>query len=535
MPAEIPHDADVLIVGMGPTGVALAGLLGQAGVRTAVFDKLPDLYPLPRAAAIDHEAMRIAQQLGLADRLRPHVTPYRASEYRGVDGQVIKRLDSPPPPHRSGWDPMLAFDQPAFEHLLRDRVRALPAVTASLDCEVTSFGQDEGSVWAAVRPIGSAATTRVSGRYLVACDGGASPTREALGITMTDLGFHENWLVVDAVIDDDDALQRLPSSQVQYCDPRRPATYVSLVGRRRRWEIMLDAGELPVGAVAVEDVWPWLQQWITPGEARILRSAAYMFHALVADEWRRERIFLAGDAAHMTPPFMAQGMAQGMRDAQNLAWKLTAALRAEAAADQLLGTYQQERRPHVLATTMRTIELGRVICERDEIAARQRDRDLVGEDGEAVPVTYRSTFLPPLAAGPLVDTASPGAGHILPQPYVTQGARTCLLDDVAGYGFRLIATSALTDDERTSLEHAIAPIGGRVLRIHRAGSATSAAPTELVERDDVMNTWLAELGSTIAIARPDHYVYATAPTAERALIQLTDLVAAVDGYQHSRA
>jgi 3-(3-hydroxy-phenyl)propionate hydroxylase len=532
------RDADVLIVGMGPVGVTLAGLLGQNGISTIVFDKLSGLYPLPRAAGMDHEVMRIAQELGVADRLEPHVVPYRSSQYRGVHGQVIKRLDSPPPPHRLGWDPMMAFDQPAFEGVLRERVGELAGVSVHLDTEVAAVGQDDASVWADVRASGSSGGKRISASYLVACDGGASPIRRQLGITMTDLGFHESWLVVDAIIEDDAAHDRLPDTQVQYCEPRRPATFINLVGRHRRWEIALEPGELPVGPVSNDAVWPWLERWIKPGEARIWRAAAYMFHGLVADQWRQGRILLAGDATHMTPPFMAQGMAQGLRDVHNLAWKLQAVLEGRA-TDQLLDTYEAERRPHVVKATQHTINLGRIISERDERVALARDHELLGDHPGEVPVTYRSNFLPALDAG-LIATASPGAGEILPQPFVLAtpdpgGVDVARLDDVVGTGFRVIVTSAVSERDRARLQEAIAPLGGRTVRIHPPEASAAPGGTTLVERDGVLTAWLAGLPAAIAIARPDHYVYATAESVDRALAHLADLRAAASSAPHVAA
>ncbi|MFI6367708.1 bifunctional 3-(3-hydroxy-phenyl)propionate/3-hydroxycinnamic acid hydroxylase [Nocardia sp. NPDC050630] len=523
MPTDRKIDADVLIVGMGPTGVALAGLLGQNGVTAAVFDKLPGLYPLPRAAGMDHEVMRIAQELRVSRALAPHVVPYRASQYRGVDGQVIKRLASPPPPYRLGWDPMFAFDQPAFETLLRERVATLPSVDVSLECAVTDIGQDDDIAWVDVCRAGTDTVERITGRYLVGCDGGSSFVRRTLGITLTDLGFHENFLVVDALVGDE-ALAHLPDTQVQYCEPVRPATFVVLAGRHRRWEIMLEPGELPTGPVADADVWRFVERWIKPGEAEIWRSAAYMFHGLVADTWRHGRIFLAGDAAHMTPPFMAQGMAQGMRDAQNLAWKLRQAIGDPRTGDHVLDSYESERRPHVMSTTGRTIELGRLICERDEAAARARDAALRGPHDSDVPVTYRSTFLPPLTDG-LVALHTPGAGQILPQPFVAGPDGPVLLDDAAGRGFRLIVTPPMSESDVEVLRTSLTRLDGQVLRIHPAGSALPDDPRAFVEIDNVLTSWLAELGSAVAIVRPDHYVYATASTAEEARTLVDRLVA----------
>ena len=168
------NEFDVIIVGLGPTGAALAGLLGQAGVRVAVFDRLPDLYPLPRAIGLDQEAMRIVQQLGLGERMAPHIAAYRPSEYLGMDGQLIKRLDTLPEPHLLGWAPNYVFDQPAFERVLRSRLDELPGVRVYLQADVEATGQDQEGAWADVRMTGSPSVQRFAARYLVACDGGAS-------------------------------------------------------------------------------------------------------------------------------------------------------------------------------------------------------------------------------------------------------------------------------------------------------------------------------------------------------------------------
>ena len=526
MANQVDEDAQVLVVGLGPTGAALAGLLGQRGVRTTVFDKLSDLFPLPRAIGMDHEVMRIAQELGIADRLDGLVEPYRPSEYHGVEGQVIKRLDSPPPPHRLGWDPMFVFNQPAFETVLRERLRELPTVTTSIGSEVVGFGQDVEGAWVDVLGPDGQAPRRVRGDYLVACDGGASPVRTELGIPMTDLGFHENWLVIDALVEDDEILARLPQTQVQYCEPWRPSTFVYLTGRHRRWEIALEPGEIAVGPVPTDQVWHWLERWIKPGEATIWRAAAYTFRSLVADEWRRGRILLAGDAAHMTPPFMAQGMAAGMRDAQNLAWKLDAVLAADA-SEQLLDSYAQERRPHTIATTMNAIALGRVICEKDETAARTRDRELRAPYDGTVPVTFRSEFLPPLTDG-LFAFDTPGAGELLPQPFVMDGDGAKRLDDLVGPGFCVVCLPTVSAEDLARLGTALTPIGGHVVRVRPSQERAVVAldSGDVVECDDVMSAWLGGLGRSIAIARPDHGVFGTAATPEEALALIDRILTA---------
>ena len=513
-------NVDVIIVGLGPTGVTLAALLGQHGVRVAAFDKLPDLYPLPRAIGLDHEVMRIVQELGVADEVLKHTAPYRPSEYRGMEGQLIKRLDMAPPPFRLGWAPNYVFEQPAFEGILRRRLDELDSVAVHLEAEVLGQGQNADSAWVDVRLRGEDTATRYSAKYLIACDGGASPIRTRLDIQLEDLNFHEPWLVVDAIVNDE-KLADLPQTQVQYCEAGRPSTFVVLPGNHRRWEIMLLPGDSVSPQFPENELWPLLERWITPGDGKIWRAAAYRFHGLVAQEWRRGRILLAGDAAHMTPPFMAQGMAQGLRDAQNLTWKLERVL-SGASEPGLLDSYMNERRPHVIETTMTAIELGRVICERDPKLARERDARLIAEQGGQVRTMARQNMIPPLKHG-LIAPASPGAGTLFPQPNVSSGDFDGRVDDLTGRQIRVAVVGDLRDELEAAFLKALQPVGGSLIRF--GSTATAASPIiHVEERDGVMSSWLASMGQTVAIARADNYVYGTAPEPGQGLELLQELV-----------
>ena len=516
-------EVDILIVGTGPTGATLAGLLGQRGLRVAVFDRLPDLYPLPRAAGMDHEVMRIAQELGIADRMAPHIAPYRPSEYRGMDGQLIKRLDAAPPPHRLGWAPNYVFEQPAFERMLRGRLAELPTVSTTTSADVVAVGQDTDHAWADVILPGDSRPTRHVARYLIACDGGSSSIRKQLGITLEDLGFDEPWLVVDAIVSDA-KLAELPQTQVQYCEAERPCTYVVGVGRHRRWEIMLLPGDSLAADYPPEQLWPLLERWIMPGDGEIWRAAAYRFHGLVANDWRRGRILLAGDAAHMTPPFMAQGMVQGLRDALNLAWKLERILRGRSSPG-LLDTYQQERRPHVVTTTRTAMELGRVICERDRARARERDARLLTEQGGRVTTQFRQNMIPGLHAG-LIARETPGAGCILPQPMIDAGDKLVRLDDLTGRTVRVVVHGDLPAADQTLLLDALQPLGG-VLVLLGAGGDSSADVIHAVEDVPVLAPWLAQIDRRFAVARPDHCVFGTAASTTETVSLLAALRAAL--------
>lgn len=509
-------DADVLIVGLGPTGATAAGLLAQHGLRVKAFDRLPGLYPLPRAVGVDHEAMRIMQELGIVHRVLPYTQPYRPSEYRGMRGQLIKRMDTAPPPFRTGWAPNYVFDQPAFESEIRRRLAEFPRVALECSAEVVAVGQDDDHAWADVRVAGG--KRRVTAQYLLACDGGSSPIRKSLGIELEDLGFDEPWLVVDIIVSDEKAKQ-LPQTQVQYCEAARPATFVCCTGNHRRWEIMLLPGDSLSSDFPEDELWPLLSRWIKPSEGKLWRAAAYRFHGLIAKEWRRNRILLAGDSVHMTPPFMAQGMVQGIRDAHNVAWKLARVVRGRA-PERLLDSYQIERRPHVEVTTRTTIALGRVICERDAQRAEARDVKLLAEHGGEVKTTLRHNMIPNLCHGLLAE-GSPGAGSLFPQPTV-RDERTgglALLDDVTGSRVRVVTSTALNALEAAQFDDRLAKLDGCLVSLN----AEPAAGIRVRETAECLGSWMREVGCSFVIVRPDHYVYATARSAVDALRQLDSM------------
>ncbi|HSV70825.1 MAG TPA: bifunctional 3-(3-hydroxy-phenyl)propionate/3-hydroxycinnamic acid hydroxylase [Methylibium sp.] len=517
-------EVDALIVGMGPTGAALAGLLGQRGLRVAVFDRLPDLFALPRAIGLDHEVMRIVQELGVADRMAPHIAPYRPSEYRGMAGQLIKRLDAAPPPHRLGWAPNYVFEQPAFERILRARLTELPTVSVATGADVVAVGQDAGHAWADVVLPGDGRPVRHVAPFLIACDGGSSPIRKRLGITLEDLGFDEPWLVVDAIVSEA-KLAELPQTQVQFCEAERPSTYVVGVGRHRRWEIMLRPGDSLASDFPPEQLWPLLERWIAPGEGRIWRAAAYRFHGLVANEWRRDRILLAGDAAHMTPPFMTQGMVQGLRDALNLAWKLERVVRGRS-SPALLDTYQQERHPHVVTTTRVAMELGRVICERDPDRACGRDARLLAEQGGQVTTQFRQNMIPDVQAG-LIAPETPGAGSLMPQPMAIVQGDSVRLDELTGRTVRVVSTGDLPAAEQVALLEALQALDGVLVLLGAPGAGT-AGVIRVVEEVPVLAPWLAQQQRRFAVVRPDHCVFGTAASA-------TEATALLEALRHSLA
>ena len=502
---------DVAIVGLGPVGIALASLLAMEGHSVIGLDAAKDVFELPRAIGLDHEAMRLFQNLGIADRMQSMIEPYRPSEYRAADGGVLRQLKAAPEPFPLSWPPNLTFVQPELERLLRANAARWPNLQLRLGAEVIGIAEADGGVEISLRNEAES----VSCKYLVGCDGGGSFVRKAISSQLEDLDFDEPWLVVDMLLH---APMDLPELNIQFCDPARPATYVRGPGLLRRWEFMILPGEEPSELTRPESIWRLLSPWLKPDQARIWRAATYRFHALVVEKWRRGRVFLAGDAAHQTPPFLAQGLNQGVRDSSNLAWKLSAVLRG--APDRLLDSYEAERRPNVRQVIAITKDLGREICERDPVAAEARDLRLKADFAAGKGVRVRQDLLPRLqnrlSEEDMRDAGRPGVGELAPQPWILgdDGVRT-RLDDLLGGGIHVLVGA---DFELCGEVLAAAKrLGAKVARIvsARAVQATSAegAPV-LAEESDLFGTWMAQRNGKALVARPDHAVFGMATTGE---------------------
>ena len=482
MPAQSVTQVDVAIVGCGPAGVVLAALLGQAGIRVHICDRLSGVYEIPRAISLDHEILRVFQQMGVIDQVMPFTEPFTNSEFFGVDGQLIRRMTMVQAPYPQGYTPSVVFSQPPVERILRQHIAGLPQVSIAIGLAMTQFSQDANGVC-----LNYEDSSQVHAKYAVACDGGASAMRDNLGIGFEDLDFDEPWLVVDVLVNEK-GLAKLPKTSVQYCQPERPCTLVIGPQNHRRWEISLKPGEDPLLAATPEATWKFLSRWLTPEDGELWRQSSYRFHALVAERWREGRVFLAGDAAHMQPPFLGQGMCQGVRDVANLAWKLTAVLKGEVkghAAEKLLNSYGNERKAHVRELTSRIKGVGALICERDVEKARARDLKLLADCGGVVKDTARQDILPALCIGLIFP--SPGAGTLFPQPRMQAGQ---LMDDLYGYPWRWVTDGTV----KTEL-----PQGISVIDL-----------SEQPETEGVAALWMQRHGVNAALVRPDNYVFASA-------------------------
>jgi 3-(3-hydroxy-phenyl)propionate hydroxylase len=502
---------DIAIIGMGPVGVTLAKLLAGFGVEVLAVDSAEDIYDRPRAIGMDHEVMRVFQQIGVAADLAPFISDYRASEYRTASGEVIRRFTSPSQPFPLGWAPYQTFLQPELERVLRRHASNDPKITMRTGCEMVSIKTDGAKATLRLRDVAEDAHHMVTARYVVGCDGGGSPVRKSMGIAFEDLIFDEPWVVVDALVDDD---VDLPDVNIQYCDPARPHTFVVGPKNLRRWEFMLMPGEAPENMTSDVAVWRLLSPWVAPDNARLWRAAAYRFHALVAERWRRGNIFLAGDACHMTPPFLAQGMVQGIKDAANLAWKLDAVLKG--ADNALLDSYEEERRPLVRDVISITKDLGRIIGETEPAKAALRNEKMRADMADGRGETVRQDLFPPIGASICrlrTGSTSTAEGFAAPQPRVAGSAGWQLLDEVTGARWAILARD--TFDVPVSTRKRAEAIGIMILSI---------GPNGLAEEHGVFERWMTAKNANAILTRPDHMVMAGAATA-------TELNEALDAVQ----
>lgn len=497
-------DHDVAIVGYGPVGQALAILLGQRGWRVGVYEKQPQAYPLPRAVHFDHEIGRVLQACGVADAVRGRTEAADVYEWRNAAGAPLLRFESKAA-GLSGWPDANMFAQPELEALLETRARTIPSVEVARGAEVVALDPGEGHVGLALAHADGRRTS-ARARFVVGCDGANSFVRTALGSTVTDLGFFFDWLIVDVLPNAPSVWHPL---NIQVCDPARPTTLVSGGPGRRRWEFMRLPGEDVDELNRAETAWRLLAPWdVTPANARLERHTVYRFQARWVEGWRKGRVLLAGDAAHQMPPFAGQGMCSGLRDAANLAWKLDLVL-AGRATDGLLDTYATERIPHVAGVIDFSMALGKVICIADHAEAAARDAVMTA----AIARGEQTTPPPPLAIGPGVRrTDDPCGGMLFPQGRVqTADGRAGLFDDVVGRGFALVAVDR---DPLAALDPALrawfASIGGIGAHVGADGPVR--------DLDGAYARWFAETATTVALQRPDFYVFGATATSSADLV-----------------
>lgn len=521
---------DIVIVGAGPAGLATANYLGLAGIRAVLIERNPGTVDEPRAVSIDDESLRSMQTLGLVDRVVARTMPGYGSRYYSPEQREFARVK--PTTVEFGHPRRSAFHQPELEATLLDGLKRFPTIDVWFEHDFERFEQDAEGVTVFTRgPDGSAKSVRAA--YLAGCDGGRSSIRRAIGAELKGSSFEERWLVFDAINDFDDT----PDS-VAHCDHRRPAISLPGFGGTRRWEFVVHAGEDADEFVKDEKIRELLRPYIGDRPVEVIRKVVYIFQARVADRWRDGRVFLLGDAAHLTPPYAGQGLNSGQRDANNFAWKAAAVVKGQF-GPALMDTYESERKPHAWSLIQMAIQIGWVMVPRNwfhtygQIAffrfagliPKLRDYFL-GMKFKPEP-RFRDGFL-------IADDETPKrtlVGRMLPQPDVTllngitMGGRAdggadgknTKLDDVMGAGFCLLAIGTDAAAGLARLDHPVwAHLAAR--RVALIPGITGDAEQAVSNDTEILHTVgitadaiprkLGPYKGKILLVRPDRYVAA---------------------------
>ncbi|MBJ9984689.1 bifunctional 3-(3-hydroxy-phenyl)propionate/3-hydroxycinnamic acid hydroxylase [Acinetobacter sp. S40] len=433
----VAQQTDVIIVGFGPVSAVLALNLARKGHQVQIFERWTERYPLPRAICIDHEMRRMLLTLGLEQQLETILQPGELYKWVNADWKELITFDWTRE-SISGGAEVNFIHQPSFEKLVENELKNYPNVDVRLGYEVLNVEQNTQCAQVVAQNLATEQTDTYSARFVVGADGANSIVRQSIDANWFDKGFQADWLVVD-IIPNEDAPNNIPTEATQYCNPGRPTTIAPaglFEGKcLRRWEFMRLPHESVADLENEEKVWELLKPWVTPEQATLIRFKLYNFKSLISQKWCEDRILIAGDAAHVMPPFMGQGMCAGFRDALNLSWKISGILNHQY-SNEILGTYFEERSPHVNDVIELSMFLGKVICVSDSAEAQQRDQAFF--DGIVPPPPN----FPDLTHGILAQEPKFNpqqiAGKLSPHSILQCGAVRKRLDDLIAGKFALL-------------------------------------------------------------------------------------------------
>jgi 3-(3-hydroxy-phenyl)propionate hydroxylase len=455
----------VIVVGAGPVGCTAALLLADYGVPVTLLERHTEPHPLPRAVHLDDEVARILGRVGVSDEFLARSRSCSGLRLLDAGHRVMAEFRREHETGVNGFPQANMFHQPDLEQLLLARVGQHPLIDFRRGVTVIGLNSAPGLIErepVLVQARGEAGqAAEFPGRFVLGCDGANSTIREQLRISMEDLGFTERWLVVDIraarPLDTWDGVE-------QVCDPARAATFMHVTGDRYRWEFQLRDSEQEADLITPPALGRLLQPWTGRADLAgldIIRSATYTFRARLASRFQAGRVFLLGDAAHLTPPFIGQGLAAGLRDADNLAWKIAYAL-AGRAGDDLLASYEAERRPHARAMVKKAVLVGWAMTGgQDRAAVLRRIALAVVVRSARVCDAIISTVTPRLRAGAVRrpprrivrsgEKASAWVGGLLPNPEVTTGGGGPVRLDTVLRGRTAVLTAGAASEELLSL------------------------------------------------------------------------------------
>lgn len=521
----------VVVVGAGPVGVSIANLLGQYGVETLLIDRSPEILDYPRAVGLDDEALRTFQSFGLAEVMLKDMIQNVPMRMYTADKKCFAEIL--PSTREFGWFRRNLFSQPLGEKTLRDGLKRYPHVRLEVGVSLESLSQDANGVDVTLLD-GNGNKRHIRAQYLVGADGARSTVREVLlKIPYEGKTHAHKWVVIECDKDPLDA----PYTAL-HCEPKRPYVCLRLPYGLRRWEFMLFNGEDSEQMLQPEKVIELLRNHVKdPEKLNIIRARVYTHNSRVAQSFVEGRVCIAGDAAHITPPWIGQGLNAGLRDAFNLAWKLAWIIQGRM-KPELLASYHDERYAHAKTMIDLADLFGSVLSQKNRFVAWVRDKFFMTIKN--IPkfrdyvLQMKFKPMPRFSKGIVLNTGNDVQDELVGRMFIQPNLETELgtvlkLDDLVGGKFTLITwrcNPLVKDSEELRLslkkidcKHLIG-IRSRSSREELDPSLFNDNDTEIVQDlENALHLWFQGKNIDWVLIRPDRFV-AAAGKADDLLVQL---------------